>query len=278
MNLNELLPNGGIEALASQLGVPPEQARRGAEALLPSVLGGMGDKSAELDTHVNALGGAGLAQNVVGPEPTQIDKGNQLLGGIFGSKDVSRQVAGNAAQSSGLDPALLKRMLPFGRALKQKGRPLPAAPDMRSLPRSVGLGGFLLQRLADDRLAERPVARRRVACTARTGGGEYGDSRAAHICGQGDRHLHDDRHRDVVERGDLVLVEAVVENVHVGNGDVDQPSVEDLSRRRSGDGSGAKRQGRSHHDVTHYISPESPVRRGSGFAGTRWVTSGISLS
>jgi hypothetical protein len=113
MNLNELLPNGGIEALASQLGVPPEQARRGAEALLPSVLGGMGDKSAELDTHVNALGGAGLAQNVVGPEPTQIDRGNQLLGGIFGSKDVSRQVAGNAAQSSGLDPALLKRMLPI---------------------------------------------------------------------------------------------------------------------------------------------------------------------
>jgi hypothetical protein len=113
MNLDELLPNGGIEALASQLGVPPEQARRGAEALLPSVLGGMGDNSAQLDTHVNALGGAELAHNVVSPEPTQIDKGNQLLGGIFGSKDVSRQVAGHAAQSSGLDPALLKRMLPI---------------------------------------------------------------------------------------------------------------------------------------------------------------------
>ena len=113
MNINELLPNGGIEALASQLGVPPEQARRGAEALLPSVLGGMGDNSAELDTHVNALGGAGLAHNVVGPELTQVDKGNQLLGGIFGSKDVSRQVAGHAAQSSGLDPALLQRMLPI---------------------------------------------------------------------------------------------------------------------------------------------------------------------
>ena len=113
MNPNDLLPNGGIEALASQLGVPPEQARRGAEALLPSVLGGMGDNSAQLDTHVNALGGSELAHNVVSPEPTQVDKGNQLLGNIFGSKDVSRQVAGHAAQSSGLDPALLKRMLPI---------------------------------------------------------------------------------------------------------------------------------------------------------------------
>jgi len=113
MNLNDLLPNGGIEALASQLGIPPEQARRGAEALLPSVLSGMGDNAAALDTHVDALGGAGLAQNVLGAEPTQIDTGNQLLGGIFGSKDVSRQVAGHAAQSPGLDPALLKQMLPI---------------------------------------------------------------------------------------------------------------------------------------------------------------------
>lgn len=113
MNLNELLPNGAIEALASQLGIPPEQARRGADALLPSVLGGMGERPAELETHVNALGGAELASNVVDAGPTQIDKGNQLLGGIFGSKDVSRQVAGHAAQGSGLDPALLRQMLPM---------------------------------------------------------------------------------------------------------------------------------------------------------------------
>ncbi|MDN4634230.1 DUF937 domain-containing protein [Sphingomonas sp. PsM26] len=113
MILNELLPNGGIEALASQLGVPPEQALRGVEALLPSVLGGMGDNAANLDTHVNAPGGAELAENVVGAEPTKIDRGNQLLGSIFGSKDVSREVAGHAAQNSGLDPALLKQMLPI---------------------------------------------------------------------------------------------------------------------------------------------------------------------
>ncbi|HEU0043348.1 DUF937 domain-containing protein [Sphingomonas sp.] len=113
MNLDELLPSGGIDALAGQLGIPPEQARRGAEALLPSVLGGMGDNAAGLDARVGALGGAGLADNVLGPQPTQTDLGNQLLGGIFGSKDVSREVAGHAAQSSGLDPSLLKKMLPI---------------------------------------------------------------------------------------------------------------------------------------------------------------------
>jgi hypothetical protein len=69
MNLNELLPAGGIEALATQLGIPREQAQRGAEALLPSVLGGMGDNRAQLDAHVNTLGGADLAANVLGTEP-----------------------------------------------------------------------------------------------------------------------------------------------------------------------------------------------------------------
>ncbi|MES2493013.1 MAG: DUF937 domain-containing protein [Pseudomonadota bacterium] len=113
MNLNDLLPAGGIDALASQLGVPREQAERGAQALLPAVLGGMGDRSDRLDSDVNGLGGPALADNVVGPEPTEVDRGNQLLGGIFGSKDVSRQVASHGAQNSGLDPSLLKKMLPI---------------------------------------------------------------------------------------------------------------------------------------------------------------------
>lgn len=121
MNLQEVLPQGGIDALAAQLGIPREQAEQGAQALLPAIVGGMADRAGgpqasealSLEADVMQLGGAGLAENVTGPEPTEIAKGNQLLGGIFGSKDVSRQVAGHAAQQSGLDPALLKKMLPI---------------------------------------------------------------------------------------------------------------------------------------------------------------------
>ena len=113
MNLNDILPSGGIDALASQLGIPADQARQGAEALLPSVLGHMGQNASQLDTHVTALGGPALAANVTGPEPTDISRGNELLGGIFGSKDVSREVAGQAAQHTGLDSSLLEKMLPI---------------------------------------------------------------------------------------------------------------------------------------------------------------------
>ena len=36
-----------------------------------------------------------------------------MLGQLFGSKDVSRTVAQNAASQSGLEPSLLKKMLPM---------------------------------------------------------------------------------------------------------------------------------------------------------------------
>lgn len=45
--------------------------------------------------------------------PTNVDRGNNVLGQIFGSKDVSRTVAQSASAKTGLDPSLLKRMLPM---------------------------------------------------------------------------------------------------------------------------------------------------------------------
>ena len=113
MDLQKLLPSGGIESLASQLGISSDEARRGVEALLPSVLEGMGRDTQGLDAQIEALGGSGLADNVVGERPTQVEHGNALLGGIFGSKDVSRQIAGHASRESGLAPSVLKSMLPI---------------------------------------------------------------------------------------------------------------------------------------------------------------------
>jgi hypothetical protein len=42
-----------------------------------------------------------------------VNRGNDVLGQIFGSRDVSRTVAQNAAARTGLDPSLLKKMLPL---------------------------------------------------------------------------------------------------------------------------------------------------------------------
>jgi len=140
--MDEMLPAGGLDALASQLGVSREQAQRGAAALMPSVLGSMGQRATGsdgggLEAEVHRLGGPELVHNVVGAQPTDVSRGNQMLGTIFGSKDVSRQVAGQAAETSGLDPALLKKMLPILTML------LAGHLSQRSAGQQGGLGSVL---------------------------------------------------------------------------------------------------------------------------------------
>ena len=121
MQMSEVLSAlGGMQSMAGELGVSEEQARSGADALLPAILGGF-KKQAQtqpaglegLLNMVGGLGGGGLMDEVLAPRPTDVSGGNNVLGQIFGSQDVSRSVAHNAASQTGLDPALLKKMLPM---------------------------------------------------------------------------------------------------------------------------------------------------------------------
>ena len=111
---------GGMQSMARELGVSETEARAGAEALLPAILGGFKKQAqaqpAGLDGllgMLDGLGGGGLMDEVLAPRPTDVSQGNDILGQIFGSKDVSRTVAQNASTQTGLDPALLKKMLPM---------------------------------------------------------------------------------------------------------------------------------------------------------------------
>jgi hypothetical protein len=119
MDATEILAQaGGIQAVAQQLGISDAQAASGAAALLPAILGGFKNQAQAgspegLGGLVAGLGGAALLDHVVGPQPTDVATGNNILGQIFGSKDVSRTVAQDASAKSGLSPELLKRMLPL---------------------------------------------------------------------------------------------------------------------------------------------------------------------
>ena len=153
MNITDILGQvGGLQAMARELGVSEGQAASGAEALLPAILGGFKRQAqaqpAGLDglgALLGQLGGGGLLDNVLAPEPTDVNRGNDVLGQIFGSRDVSRTVAQNAAQRSGLSPDLLKKMLPMlamlvaGFMARQGGTPDDAPADAPS----GGLGGLL---------------------------------------------------------------------------------------------------------------------------------------
>ncbi len=149
MQINDLLGQmGGLSSVARELGVSEKQAAEGAAALLPAILGGYQRQAqaqpgglGALGGLLTQLGGGGLMDAVLSPQPTDVSRGNDVLGQIFGSKDVSRAVAAKASAQSGLDPALLRKMLPMlamlvtGFMARQGG-----APDQGS---GGGLGGLL---------------------------------------------------------------------------------------------------------------------------------------
>jgi hypothetical protein len=147
MQITDVLAQmGGLGSMARELGVSEAQAAKGAEALIPAILGGF-KKQAQaqpsglegLGSLLGQLGGGGLLDNVLSPQATEVSRGNDVLGQIFGSKDVSRTVAQDAASRTGLDPALLRKMLPIvammvaGYMAKQGG----------GAAQSGGLGGLL---------------------------------------------------------------------------------------------------------------------------------------
>jgi hypothetical protein len=164
MNLIDLVSRmGGLQSIATELGVSEADAARGVEALSPAVLGGF-KKQAQaqpagvqgLEGLLARLGGGELAADVLAPRPTNVNRGNEVLGQIFGSKDVSRTVAQNAAARSGLDPALLKKMLPMiamliGGSLAQGGAAGGQRPQAGG-----GLGDMLGSVLGGQASAGRP--------------------------------------------------------------------------------------------------------------------------
>jgi hypothetical protein len=151
MQITDILAQaGGLESMARELGISEQDAARGAEALAPAILGGF-KKQAQaqpsglegLGGLLSQLGGGSLLENVLSPQPTDVSRGNDVLGQIFGSKDVSRTVAQNASARTGLDQGVLKKMLPMlammvaGYMASQRGSAGGGATA------SGGLGGLL---------------------------------------------------------------------------------------------------------------------------------------
>ncbi|MEZ4587185.1 MAG: DUF937 domain-containing protein [Gemmatimonadales bacterium] len=151
MELTDVIAQmGGLKSMASELGVSESQAASGAAALLPAILGGF-KKQAQaraeapdgLGALLGQLGGGELLDDVLAPAPTNVNRGNDVLGTIFGSKDVSRAVAQHASGSSGVDTTTLKRMLPIlamvvtGLMAKQR-----SSSSQQSAAGAGGLGGL----------------------------------------------------------------------------------------------------------------------------------------
>ncbi|WP_158814757.1 DUF937 domain-containing protein [Methylocapsa sp. S129] len=146
MNLNDIIQAAqggqGVNNLASQFGLTPEQTQAAIQAMIPAFSTGL-QRTAQDPT---GLGGI-LSQLTSGvhqgsfTDPSQAGAaagaGGGVLGQIFGSPQITTQISQQASQISGISPQIVQQMMPIVASMLMGGL-------FHSMT-SQGLGGILGQ-------------------------------------------------------------------------------------------------------------------------------------
>lgn len=153
MDLMDLLKATGggdsIGQLAKAVGLGSSDTSKLVASVAPALMRGLQKKTTSDDGIAGlrrALESGGHDRYIDDPSlmraaETRAD-GNNILGHIFGSKDVSRNVAAAAAKDSGLDAGLIKKALPLlaSLAMGAMNKKSSAGRDLASSAGSGGLG------------------------------------------------------------------------------------------------------------------------------------------
>lgn len=108
-----------MQAMADQFNLAQEQAARAVAALMPAFSAGLKRQSSNPFDFASLMSRAATGNYASYFEdfaraftPQGIADGNAALGQIFGSKEVSRAIAAQAEQMTGIGQEVLKRMMP----------------------------------------------------------------------------------------------------------------------------------------------------------------------
>lgn len=141
---------GAVRQLGNQFGLPPEQAQSALSALVPALAAGLQkNMSGEggLEGLLAALTTGGHQRYLEDPrtltDPSTIQDGNGILSHVFGSKDVSRQVAQRASDQTGIGVGILKQMLPLVATMVMSGLSRKAAAADYAAPAPDRAGGLM---------------------------------------------------------------------------------------------------------------------------------------
>ena len=155
MDLMDLLKTTGggdsIGALAKTVGLGSSDTSKLVESLAPALMRGVQKNTSSDDGLASlrhALESGGHDRYIDNPDLMASDDtrtdGNNILGHIFGSKDVSRNVAAAAARDTGLDAGLIKKALPLlaSLAMGAMSKKTSAGRDIGSSLDEGGLGSI----------------------------------------------------------------------------------------------------------------------------------------
>ena len=152
MNLFDMLANAqngqGMDQLARQFGLSQQQTQAAVEALLPAFSQGLKRNASDpygVGSFLSAMASGNHAkyfedaQNAFSPQGMQ--EGNGILGHLFGSKDLSRAVAAQAAQATGLGQQTLQQMLPVIASMIMGGLFKQSTGQINPGQQAAGFGG-----------------------------------------------------------------------------------------------------------------------------------------
>ncbi|QKV19262.1 DUF937 domain-containing protein [Oricola thermophila] len=130
-----------IAEMARRFGLSQKQAEEAIAALLPAFSTGLKRNASDptgIASFLQALAGGNHARYFedMGKAfaPEGVEEGNGILGHLFGSREVSRAVAAQAAQATGIAQDILKQMLPVIAATLMGGFGKQSAGQMNAMP------------------------------------------------------------------------------------------------------------------------------------------------
>jgi hypothetical protein len=147
-NLSEILQNaqGGkaVENLAQQYGISPDEVQTALQALIPALSTGLQNKAADpgvLGSIISAVTDkdhhASFSNTDAAPNADAVQKGQDVLRNLFGSNQITNQIAQEASKVTGLQPDVLAQLFPAVASLALGG--------MAQSFHNQGLGGMLGQ-------------------------------------------------------------------------------------------------------------------------------------
>jgi hypothetical protein len=160
MPLYDMMANAqngeAMREMARRFGLSEEQTRQAVEALMPAFSTGLKRNTQtpqDLAGFMQALAGgrhAGYFDDMSeAASPQGMAEGNGILGHLFGSKEVSRAVAAQASQASGIGQEILKQMLPIIASMLMGGLFKQSTGQMGSASAPAGGGGIFGQMMEE---------------------------------------------------------------------------------------------------------------------------------
>ena len=174
--------NGGdaVNQMARQFGLNAQQVQSAWEALLPAFSMGLKRNAADpygmgaLMQSMVQNGYSNYFQNAANAfNPQGIQAGNDILGQLFGSKEVSRAVAAQAAQATGIGQEILKQMLPAMASMMAGGMQSQMAGGLGAA--GMGAGGNVFGKVIEEMMKQAGGGQAQPQQTPQSSGNPWGD-------------------------------------------------------------------------------------------------------